>query len=382
MYAHQLQAGVVYVQEDSICGQSCDLTSSDESFCLQMKIQYTQADSKISIPHDLITNLAYRLKQHNKRNQYMRARLDTYADVNIMPASVHKLVSQDPGPRKLEIGTYTTDTVKLVGSHVFYLVHPDTKCLQEITFYVATNNGSVLLSCATMLALGLIQPCTRLDYLPPRASLIASSADHPKKTMAQVNVHVSRKESEVSTESNHKGMVPKLTTRKDQILAAYSDVFDGIECFPGPPYHIQVDPSITLKQTHCQPVPVHLKESFQQDIDKKLQAGVLKPVHQATPWINSFVLVEGKDKLQKLKLRICSDPTNLNKAILCEPYHFKAPVDIAYLLAEACIITVCDCRKGYWHQQLDEASSFLTTFNTELCRFHQTVMPFWSCNAW
>ena len=41
-----------------------------------------------------------------------------------------------------------------------------------------------------------------------------------------------------------------------------------------------------------------------------LQAGILKPVHQATPWSNSFVLVEGKDKLCKLKLRICSDPTN------------------------------------------------------------------------
>ena len=59
-----------------------------------------------------------------------------------------------------------------------------------------------------------------------------------------------------------------------------------------------------------------------------------------------------------------------------EPYHFKTVEDIAHLLAEACVITVCDCRKGYWHQQLDEASSFLTMFNTELGRFHHTVMPF------
>ena len=33
-------------------------------------------------------------------------------------------------------------------------------------------------------------------------------------------------------------------------------------------------------------------------------------------------------------------------------------------------------KKGYWHQELDEASSFLTTFNTELGRFRNTVMPF------
>ena len=97
-----------------------------------------------------------------------------------------------------------------------------------------------------------------------------------------------------------------------------------------------------------------------------LQAGVLKPVHEATPWINSFVLVEGKDKSGNLKLRICLDPTNLNKAIMREPYHFKTPEDIAHLPADACIMTVCDCKKGYCYQQLDEASSFLTTFNTEL----------------
>ena len=103
-----------------------------------------------------------------------------------MPASVYKLVFQDPNmnnldPRSLEIGTYTTDTVKIVGSCVFYLVHLDTNKLMEETFYVAMNDGSVLLLHNTTLMLGLIQPRTRLDYLSPRASLITSSADHPKK---------------------------------------------------------------------------------------------------------------------------------------------------------------------------------------------------------
>ena len=48
---HQLQVGVVYMQEDSIYGQSEDLISSDGSFCLQVKIQHTQAKSKIPTPH-------------------------------------------------------------------------------------------------------------------------------------------------------------------------------------------------------------------------------------------------------------------------------------------------------------------------------------------
>ena len=118
---------------------------------------------------------------------YLRARLDTCANVNLMPASVYKLIFKDPQMKKLtpstlQVGTYTTDSVKIVGSCKFHLVHPDTKKLLETTFYVAINDGSVLLSCKTTLQLGLIQPRARLDYLPPRASLITSSADHPKKT--------------------------------------------------------------------------------------------------------------------------------------------------------------------------------------------------------
>ena len=59
-----------------------------------------------------------------------------------------------------------------------------------------------------------------------------------------------------------------------------------------------------------------------------LKAGILKPVHEATPWINSFVLVEGKGKSGSLKLHICFDPTNLNKEVIREPYHLKTPEDI------------------------------------------------------
>ena len=96
--------------------------------------------------------------------------------------------------------------------------------------------------------------------------------------------------------------VNKLITSKDQILTHYPDVFEGTGKFPGPPYSIQLDPGIPPKQTPCHPVPIHLKESFKQKIDKMLKAGILKPVHEATPWINSFVLVEGKDKLETVHM--------------------------------------------------------------------------------
>ena len=171
-------------------------------------------------------------------------------------------------------------------------------------------------------------------------------------------------------------LVPKLVTRREQILKSYPDVFEGIECYLGPSYNIQIDQSVAPKQTPCKLILAHLKEALEQEIDKMLKVGGLKPVHEATPWINSFVLVGEKDRLGNLKLRICLDPTNLKKAIVRESYHFQTPEDLAHLLADACVLSVHDCKKAYWHLELDEASSFLTTFNIEHGRFRYTVMPF------
>ena len=41
-----------------------------------MKIQCAQAKFKAPTTSHIITNLAYKLKPHHKRNQYLRARLD------------------------------------------------------------------------------------------------------------------------------------------------------------------------------------------------------------------------------------------------------------------------------------------------------------------
>ena len=62
--AHQLKIGSVF-EQDSICNQSKDFCLSDESFCLQMKIKFNQAETPA--PQHLIINLAYKLKPNQKR---------------------------------------------------------------------------------------------------------------------------------------------------------------------------------------------------------------------------------------------------------------------------------------------------------------------------
>ena len=125
------------------------------------------------------------------------------------------------------------------------------------------------------------------------------------------------------------------------------------------------------------PIGTHPSQrSLQKEIEKMLQAGIIKSVKEATPLMNSFILVEGKNKSGNPKLCICLDPMNLDKAFVHELYHFKTPEDIAHLIANSCVMTVCNCKKCYWHQELVEAVSFLTIFNTKLGRFRYTVMLF------
>ena len=40
------------------------------------------------------------------------------------------------------------------------------------------------------------------------------------------------------------------------------------------------------------------------------------------------------------------------------------------------MLMVLGCKNGYWHQEVDEESSYLTIFNTEFGRYQYTMMPF------
>ena len=172
---HQLHASPMYAQDSFNYSQSTE-SSSDEPFFLQLQVQSNQAEGKqIPNPIHLKMNLVYCLKLHCTRNMYLQAWLDPCADVNIMPASAYQLVFKDLEMRKIKPCTmknitYTADTVKIIGSCPFCIVHPDAKKLVPVTFLCS-------------------------QYLPPGASLITSTMDNPKqRNLTSLKVHQSKQE--------------------------------------------------------------------------------------------------------------------------------------------------------------------------------------------
>ena len=350
---------------------------------------HNQRVTRVYTQKCLYANIPYWIKPYHKHNKYLCVQLDTCTDVNLMPKSVYKLVFNDLQTAKLakndiDPTVYTRHSVDLIGNCTFYMLSKGTKQPIKVEFYIANEEGSVLLSWETVFHLQLLYVKSRLEYLTPRAMLISSAANHPKREIhAQSTVlqqHNSTSILPTSTSTVPQENIPRrvrIVKSKEHIQEHYPELFIGIGWFPGEPCHIHTNQSITPKQTPCRPIPVHLKQTFRQEIDKMLTTRVIKPVHEATPWINSFILVDSTDKSTgKPKLWICFDPTNLNIVIICEPYCFQTPEDIAHKLAGATVITVLVCSKGYWHQLLDDESSYLMTFNTEIGQFRFTVMPF------
>ena len=238
-------------------------------------------------------------------------------------------------------------------------------------FYVTQDEGSVLLSCSTSLKLEVIEvPEQRL--IPPYMPIYTSYIDKPKFTEKYV---VYQNEIIKIYDKQNPNRVIK---SKQDIKKLYPSVFTGIGKFPGEPYRIRLDPNVPPWQMPYRPVPVHLEEQFNGKIKEMEETGVIKKVLQEefTPWISSYVLVETTDKDGRPKLRICLDPSNLNKAVIREPYKYMVPDELSSKLARATAITVVDCSKGYWHEELTEESSLLTTFNCSLGRYRFTRMPF------
>ena len=319
--AQQILMGALYTLHDA---DSSEYESEiEDTFCLQLRIHRTRiSHPKVPKLVYLMANLAYHLQEHHQRNQYLQARLDTCADINLMPMAVYCLMFRDPELKKLtpsnmEIETYTTDVVKIIGMCYFYLVHPDSKKLMKVMFFIMKENGSILLSCRTTMELGLIKPHSHLDYLPPKARLLTSTCDQPSKTKvykptiqctkerATLSKKITSQQNTISYPPLHPNMTQmkdQLVTQKEHIMARFSDVFEGVDKFQGEPYKILLDPKVPPKQTPCRPVPIHLKQAFKAEIDKMLKACVLKPVQEATPWINSFVLVKGNDQHGQPKL--------------------------------------------------------------------------------
>ena len=102
---------------------------------------------------------------------------------------------------------------------------------------------------------------------------------------------------------------------KERIVnGRFKRIFSGVGHFPIEPVDIVLSEDNVLVQKPTHRVPVAMKEKFKKELHSMVKAGIISKLDRntPTPWLNSYVIV----KKPNGSLRICLDPTDLNKYIV------------------------------------------------------------------
>lgn len=256
-------------------------------------------------------------------------KIDTGSSVNILPLKhFQKLKIVTPlEPPEHKLTSYTGDMLSVNGKITLPCSHKDVKL--NSPFYVVENSAPPLISLQTSIDLGLV----KLTY---------------------------------SVENLHASMT------KQDVLDEYGELFQGIGLFPGKSkLHLKSDAVPVVNPPRR--IPEALRDRVKTELHRMENNGIIKKVTEPTDWVNSMHAVE---KPKTGKLRIVLDPKYLNDNIRRPHYPMQTLDDVTSRLADAKFFSILDITHAYWSVELDDESSYLTTFSSPFGRWRFLRLPF------
>ena len=143
------------------------------------------------------------------------------------------------------------------------------------------------------------------------------------------------------------------------------------------PFHqrdlsIQVDPTVKSATHTRRKVPIESREAIDRELDYLIEEEIITEQVEPTPWVSSVTFPMKPNG----EVRVCLDPSNLNKAIIREHHKPMTVEEIAHELAGARVYTKVDTLKAFLQIHLTHKASLLTTFNSHRGRLQFLRMPF------
>ena len=160
----------------------------------------------------------------------------------------------------------------------------------------------------------------------------------------------------------------------------YAHLFSGIGRFKCRPVHITMRQDSVPIQKPPRRVPIAMKEKFKQELDSMEAQGIISKYDGgdiSPEWLNSFVIV----KKPNGSLRICLDPTDLNKKIIRPVCNTQTMDDVVHKLKSAKYFAVFNTSKGFCHVPLDAESKILTAMLTPFGIYVYNVLAMGLSNA-
>ncbi|CAI6377683.1 unnamed protein product [Macrosiphum euphorbiae] len=263
-------------------------------------------------------------------NNYIRFKLDTGSQVNLIPLNVYKTLNINK--------SWNSTTIKLeaYGGYKFMpLGSIRLKCVVNnimawVTFLIINNSTIPILS---------LEACEKFNLIKRHEKCIS--------------------------------MITQCTSQKDNFLIDNSSIFKGMGTFPGE-HTIKINPNSQGSIKPARRLPQTLYKDVQVELNKLLKHKIISKVEEPKEWASNFVIIRKPDK----KLRLCIDPSELNKSLKRDNYLIPTFEEIRSKLINKKIFTVLDIKKGFWHVKLDSKSSDLCTFSTPFGYFKFNRLPF------
>lgn len=271
--------------------------------------------------------------------------LDTGANTSIIGYNWLCKLLKDPKPELLpspfKLQAFGGNTIPVLGQIRLLCRHKHKK--YGLFLQVVAVNHRPLLSLRVCTTLGLIKFCKSVV----KSTIVPSKAE-PNNEILKIYRILAEK-----------------TVEK------YRDVFEGYGKFPGK-VNLEIDGNVPPVIQQPRRVPIALRGALKIELNNLEKCGIIAKENKHTEWVSNILIVNrGSDSL-----RICLDPIPLNKALKRPNLQFTTLDEILPELGQAQVFSTVDARKGFWHVELNERSSKLTTFWTPFGRYRWLRLPF------
>ena len=156
------------------------------------------------------------------------------------------------------------------------------------------------------------------------------------------------------------------------LTARFKNVFEGEVGRLGEKLRFEVDETVQPVQLPVRRVAVAMKPKLKSELERLENLKIIEKQEAPTKWVSHMVVVRKPNN----HIRICLDPKPLNKALQRSHYQMPTLEEVLPQLNKAKVFTVADAKNGFWHVELDQAASEMTTFGTPFGRYRWKRMPF------
>jgi len=201
-------------------------------------------------------------------NTDVSLKLDTGAEVNILPYSVYKKLKTKPKLQKssVRLRGYSGKIIPVIGKCKAMMKHKSKK--QEMSFIIVPNQTRQGLKFRPVLGL---KACESLGLI---------------KLVWNVNLEDNMSKDDLSQEMS-----------QESVMDEFSHVFTGLGCLPDT-HTIHVDPSVPPVQHACRKIPFKLRDKVKAELQRMESLGVIVKQEEPADWVSNLETVKKKNGIQ------------------------------------------------------------------------------------